>query len=697
MKKAILYFLVLAFFTHCRSEKELPPIGGYYHIRNDLTELALSSNGVGLVYRNDNEKVSRCILDKSVFALVSNGKEIGFTIEKALSDVTSVLGEEAQGINVYAKDNNGLGISMIIHFSVPEGYQNVLISQIEVINNSDKSLKIDTLISNRYTLQSLKGDVMKGQAPFWAFCGGNYVERFDWIEPMEDGFYRENDMAPTGGNPFTDIWNPEYGIAIMSLDLNQQPLAFPVRREADNKVEICIKELVKKDLKSGEHWNSTLHALLTHKGDMYNGLATWSKLLQDRGLHFQQSPASCYESVWCGWGYEDNYTSDELLSTLPMAKEMGIKWAVVDAGWYDRDTFWELNSEKYPKGDASMRAFTDSVKALGMRPKLWFIPATAPYGWPEGRRGKKGPLIVPDNNMLLLDENGNTVDLDWFGVSILCPTQQSVIDVNKAFVRKAMKVWGFDGFKIDGEYLNMFPPCYNPAHKHKDPFESVYAGSKLLKAMYDEAISIVPDAVFEICACGTNYSIYNMQAQNQTVSSDPLSSWQVRHRGKVYRALLNSKIAYYGDHVELSDGKNDFASTIGVGGVPGTKFTLVETRKMEEGSKLLTPENKKLWKKYFTVYEKEKPSEGHYLNLYDIAYDTPEMHVLQKGSVLYYGIFTKGNFKGKITLKGLSPNVKYQVIDYVEGKVLYSNISSENNGIDIEIDNSLLLKAVPMP
>jgi alpha-galactosidase len=692
----IVIVLFVVFIIKCDKETVVNPESGYYHIRNSKIDMLIDTSGVnGIVYKKGADNVTRCVGGKAAFSIISGKKEIEFKVQKVTVNEDSLFCGRAKRYDIFAEAVNQEGLLMHISISAPVRYENVLISRLQIVNNSNSTVVIDTLISHRYTLQAQPGDVLEDEPPFWAFCGGNYKERFDWIEPMKDGFYRGNSMSPIGGNPYTGVWNPQFAIGIMSLETKEGNLSFPVRREADGKLTIFIKETADEKLKSGEKWESELQALLIHEGDVYNGLKTWSQLLQNRGLRFQKSSKSCYESIWCGWGYEDDYTSDELLSTLPVAREMGIKWAVVDAGWYDRNTFWGLHKGKYPKGDSSMRAFTDSVKALGMRPKLWYIPATAPYGWPEGRWGKKGPLSVPDEKMLLLDKNGNTIDLKWFGVSLLCPAEKKVIEINKAFIRKAMKEWGVEGFKIDGDYLNRFPECYNPEHHHKTPMESVYGGVKLYKAMYDEAVSIVPDAVFEICACGTNYSIYNMQAQNQTVSSDPLSSWQIRHRGKIYHALLGSKVAYYGDHVELSDGKNDFASTIGIGGVPGTKFTLIETRKMEEGSKLLTPENKEVWTKYFKAYEKEKPSEGVYLNLYDIAYDKPEIHLLKKGKTLYYGLFSDGKYIGEVTLKGLDDDLKYDVEDYINNKVLYNNIDSRNNKIKVEFNRSLLIKVQP--
>jgi alpha-galactosidase len=46
----------------------------------------------------------------------------------------------------------------------------------------------------------------------------------------------------------------------------------------------------------------------------------------------------------------------------------------------------------------------------------------------------------------------------------------------------------------------------------------------------------------------------------------------VRLKGKTLKALHGDSIAYFGDHVELSTGGEDFASTFGVGGVVGTNF-----------------------------------------------------------------------------------------------------------------------------
>jgi len=87
-----------------------------------------------------------------------------------------------------------------------------------------------------------------------------------------------------------------------------------------------------------------------------------------------------------------------------------------------------------------------------------------------------------------------------------------------------------------------------------------------------------------------------MVSMSQEVSSDPLSSWQIRHKGKTYKALIPNT-AYYGDYVELSDNGMDFASSFGIGAVLGTKFTWPKDNPKASDSYLLTPEKEKIWRK----------------------------------------------------------------------------------------------------
>jgi alpha-galactosidase len=188
-------------------------------------------------------------------------------------------------------------------------------------------------------------------------------------------------------------------------------------------------------------------------------------------------------------------------------------------------------------------------------------------------------------------------------------------------------------------------------------------------------------------------SFFNMATTNQVVSSDPLSSWQIRLKGKVYRALV-PQIAYYGDHVELSDGKDDFATTIGIGGVPGTKFTWPADNPHASDSYLLTPEKERIWKKWFSLYNDMMLSKGKYLGgLYDIGFDRPEAHVIEKDGAMHYAFYAD-RWDGTVEFRGLDPSRDYSVFDYVNGKDL-GTVSGTSPSTDLAFEGSLLVRLTP--
>jgi alpha-galactosidase len=184
-----------------------------------------------------------------------------------------------------------------------------------------------------------------------------------------------------------------------------------------------------------------------------------------------------------------------------------------------------------------------------------------------------------------------------------------------------------------------------------------------------------------------------MPYTNQFVASDPVGSAQVRSKGRIYKALAPNT-AYYGDHVELCDNKNDFASTIGIGGVPGTKFTWPEDNPfVTSGKYVLSPEKEKEWEKWIQIYKAHMLSKGEYQGgLYDIGYDVPETHVIRKSDTLFYAFYAK-NWEGKLSLKGLSDQT-YKIIDYANNKDL-GIIEPGNSGLEVSFSNYLLVMAFP--
>ncbi|PIW99957.1 MAG: hypothetical protein COZ80_02690 [Ignavibacteria bacterium CG_4_8_14_3_um_filter_37_9] len=105
---------------------------------------------------------------------------------------------------------------------------------------------------------------------------------------------------------------------------------------------------------------------------------------------------------------------------------------------------------------------------------------------------------------------------------------------------------------------------------------------------------------------------------------------------------------------------------------------------------MLTPQKELYWKKWLGIYNKEKMSDGEYLNLYDIAFDKPETHLIKKGNEFYYSFFSETDFTGTIIFRGLTKG-KYSVKDLLTGEKL-DEVSSKHPSMQITFQSSLLLK-----
>lgn len=114
--------------------------------------------------------------------------------------------------------------------------------------------------------------------------------------------------------------------------------------------------------------------------------------------------------------------------------------------------------------------------------------------------------------------------------------------------------------------------------------KSVSAMGEIYKTIFETTRALKPNSVTQSCPCGTPPGLAWFRYMDQAVTADPVGSVQVRRRIKMYKALLGQRAAVYGDHVELTritgastgneqDLGSDFASTLGTGGVLGTKFT----------------------------------------------------------------------------------------------------------------------------
>ncbi len=575
-------------------------------------------------------------------------------------------------------------IRKIMEVTVYDSFPDMAFLRIQYVNSGQRDIEVIKWVNNCYKVNST------GDAPaFWSFQGSSTRERRDWMLPVDSSFSQKNFMGMNntdygGGIPVVDLWRKDAGIAIGHSELAPRMISLPVEKdkyEASATIHIEYEYSTPRSLKIGDTLKTFSTFVSVHTGDCYNALLSYTKFMQASGIKPAPVEPDAYEAVWCAWGYERRFTVKEVIGTLPKVKELGLKWVDIDDGYQQGEGDWDPDRAKFPGGSADMRRMVDQIHAMGLKAKLWWAPLAV---------DPNSKLLSQNPDILLRNRDGVPQIISYWDSYYMSPVYYKTVDHTLGVVKMFLKDWDFDGLKMDGGFLNCVPPDYNSAHKLEYPEQSYENLPQFFEKIFKTAHTYKPHAVLQICPCGAAMSFFNMPWTNQTVASDPTSSWQTRLKGKTYKALLG-KTAYYGDHVELSDGASDFASQIGIGAVLGTKFTWPRDNPYaREGKFVLTPENEKIWKKWITLYNRKMLPAGIYRGeLYDIGYDKPEAHVIQKGDTLFYAFYDP-EWKGEVELKGLEKG-SYRVYDYVNGKDL-GTLHSDNPRLLVSFRQYLLIE-----
>jgi alpha-galactosidase len=599
-------------------------------------------------------------------------------------DVAQVNGPSGPGTQHTLVGLSAQGLEKRVQITLAERHPSLALAQVTYTNRGEAPIKVRRWASHAYTLLP----AAQAQPAFWSYEGASYEDRRDWVQPLAPGFEQRNYMGMNasdygGGTPVVDIWRPDGGLAVGHVELTPKLVALPVA-VTNVGAQLHIELDKPAALERGQSLQTLQTFLGVHRGDYFNTLVAYRALLAERGLTAPRIPDTSYEPIWCAWGYERDFTVEQIVGTLPKVRELGLKWAVVDDGWQTAEGDWKLDPKKFPRGDADMIALVKKIKSAGLRPKLWVAPLAVDPGT---------DLLHDHPELLLLNEDGAVQNITWWNSFYLCPAAPGTVENAKALVRRILGTWGYEGLKIDGQHLNGVAPCYNPAHHHRSPEESVEQLQAFWKTIYETAHEINPNAVIEICPCGTSYAVHNTPYMNQAVASDPESSWQVRLKGKTLKALMGADAPYAGDHIELSDGGDDFASTVGIGAIVSTKFTWPTDPKPKD-SFLLDARKDAEWAKWIRIYNEQMLPKGRYRGeLYDIGFDKPETHAVEKDGRMHYAFYAP-SWKGTVELRGLGTG-RYRITDYVNGGDL-GVVSGPLARLPVQFERYLLLEATPV-
>ena len=694
------------------------------HISTAHAEFVLTANGSLIARRKDGNRTTTIDeLRSEPGIVIENGKQrvsdfVRDLNHAAIADAEGKLGKLGKRLEVHGHSASA-GVDEVLIVEVYDDFPTLALLSASYKNSSDKNVELRSVTLQAHRLNASLADHSVKPHEMWAFFGSSMKWGKDDVLPIPAKFSQQNPFgAPVetkddlgrvgGGIPVVAFWTRDSGIAIGHLETLPLTVNIPTHTTNDDRVEAAVEIPADALLKPGEGFSTPRTFVAVYRGDYYEPLSLWSQAVEREGLVRPKNNDENYAVSWCGWGYESDVTPKQMVETIPKLQELGIHWATLDDRWFDNYGDWKPRADTF--GGEAIQKMVKDFHASGVRVQLWWLPLAV-----EDGRFKYGDhkyvvseVVKQHPDWLVLDKQGKPARMTR-NLATLCPAVPEVREYYKTLTERFIRDWDFDGHKLDNIYST--PRCYNPKHHHKSPLDSVYAMGEVYKTIFDTTRALKADSVTQSCPCGTPPSLAWLRYMDQAVTADPVGSIQVRRRMKMYKALLGANAAIYGDHVELTkiagantdneqDVGDDFASTLGTGGVLGTKFTWPDS-----GPKFknvyLNQEKNEHWKKWIGLYNEKMLSKGTFLDLYVYGYDFPEAYAIEKNGTMYYAFYAPqllgkgqtadGGWHGEIELRGLQ-NRTYRVTDYVNNRDL-GTVKGPTAKLAADFTGSLLIQA----
>ncbi|MGH9432042.1 MAG: alpha-galactosidase [Terriglobia bacterium] len=600
-------------------------------------------------------------------------------------------------------------MTMTLAVAVYDKFPSVAITSAAFENAGTDAEHVDRVVHQQRRLDASLADPGVPPYQLWSFQGSSVAWGKNDVFEVSDHFSQDNPFgAPTpdgtgGGIPVVAFWTNAMGEAVGHIEPLPLTLSLPVKVAPDQRIDASLELDPNATLSPGEVFSTPRSFIAVYHGDFYKPLRLYSSILQRQGWTLPKPNAQDYQVSWCGWGYEANVTPAQMIGTIPKLKEFHIRWATLDDRWFNNYGDWNPRPDTFP-GD-SMQKLVQTFHQQGISVQIWWLPLAVEDGRGRYESHPYGiaNVVKEHPDWLILDKDGKPARMAR-GLAALDPSLPQVQEYYRQLTKKFIQQWGFDGSKLDNAYS--VPPCYNPKHHHKSPQDSVNAVGKVYQAIFETTRELKPQSVTQICSCGTTPNLAWLPYLDQAVTADPVGSVQVRRRIKIYKALLGPAAAVYGDHVELTAIRNanngdeidygkDFASTLGPGGVLGTKFVWPDPGPHFK-TVYLTPQKEAHWKKWIGLYNSKMLSDGTFLDLYVYGYDVPEGYAIEKGGSMYYAFYSPAPdrpWKGDVELRGLTSR-GYHVVDYENGKD-YGTVQGPQAKVPVDFTHHLLLEARP--
>lgn len=658
-------------------------------ITNNNFSIAVQDNFAFEIYRQESVRLA-----KGRISFLDGHEAMSAFQQLKEETVSTQLGTGKRFAFTGQRGNITIRLNVDVYTHLP----NSVVMQCSLENAGTSKIKLSSINAPTLELDAAWAHelwTMQGAAIHWgqdfAFKLPAALKRDNYLGHIQSG--------EGGGIPVVYFWNQTGGLSLAHIEPTQELWYMPVSVSKAG-VHVSFEDRREYSLASGEIFQSPHVMLSVHDGDFFAPLKLYREALALQGLKAPEPNPEDFASAWCSWGYEFDVQPAEVTGVLPKVQELGIHWLTLDDRWFDRYGDWNPRTDTFQNGVADLKEMNAKIHASDAHSQIWWYPLCVEDGvggWDAQTYGIS-EILKTHPDWLVQNADGS-VARNNRGLAMLCPGLAEVQEYTKALTHKFISEWGFDGHKLDNIYT--MPVCYNLSHHHADPEESVRGFAEIYRQIFEITRQLKPDSVTQICPCGTPLTHTLIPATDQTVTADPTSSAQIRQRIKFYKGLMGPRSAVFADHIELSDGSDDFASCLGAGGVLSTKFVYPLNDSIKPRLKeywALTKDKESLWKKWFVLAAQHSLADGEYLNLYDLAFDFPEAHVIRKADKMYYAFFAHNmdeNYTGELQLRGLDEAQKYQVENYVEGRIL-GEMTGSDPYLLVEMHGTLLLCLTPM-
>jgi len=616
-------------------------------------------------------------------------------------------------------------------------------------NLGSSPIQINRVVQVSQTIESPS----KGPRGPWTFQGVSLLWGRDTVFALPASFRAENPMGQMiaqgngGGIPVNDYWNGRVGMASGHIEPEAVACWIPVESQG-HLTRSYLETRPQATLARDETLTTPRSFVTAHRGDFYEPLAKYSAMLRAQGVTLLKYSESLYHPIWWTYAFGHNFRPAEVYHSIPKFKEFGIEWLIINNRWWDHYGDWMPRPDKFG-GEAGFREMIARLHQAGLKSLLWWLPygvqvsefrRSGLYNDPVGRPKQSldiekmisSPAEVAQQHRdwLIQDQRGKLLPISR-DLAALCPAYPPARDYMVQLAKRMIVDWKADGFYMD--VIFTAPPCYNAAHHHASPYDSVRQLADLFQDFRKVIEKYDPQGMLMICPCGTTINHCLLPTTNEPVTADPVGSEQIRWRVKMYKALMGPTAPVFADRVESTQFKKigsteaetgrDFASCMGTGGVIGTIFVWPKIDKLpgdleyrgeleKMKALLLTPDKDAIWKKWFDLYRQKMISSGEFLDLYTVGFDVPEGYAIRKDQKMYYAFFTPPNrswgldkppdlppsrdevWEGRLELRGLDKSREYEVIDYEHGKSLGS-LKGSSPYLDRQFTDHLVLEVVP--